>query len=388
MAPLFVVVYEELTKIASAFDREADRLRQSFQQVVRTVEVLRGGDWVGQGAAAFFREMDSDVIPAMKALPSALEAAGRTTRDIAQNTKDAEDEIVRLFAGLFGPGSAAAIAAAVGAGMGQALGAAAGAAGGAAQAVAQAATTQTPGEGADFRAANPLLARDPGGLFSDGYMRSLIGLRTRGAGGALGNAMSGLANASSPAEADRYLARIAELRGRPLDDIRAEYGRFQALRAQRDAATAAGAEQVPELSSAHPFFTGSNTQLRYGQVVGDAFGVDPVFGAMLNPTGGLVGLGNAALAGDDTAVGYHGVVHDAAGYLRTYHNAGPGYDYLGREGRDTLSALSGQREGIRYWSDTLGGPSPVSAPAEWVMRGFVGGVDVASSVFDGIKGVF
>lgn len=384
MAPLFVVDYEELTKIASAFDREADRLRQSFQQVLSKVELLESGDWFGQGAAAFYREMRSDVLPAMKALPSALDAAGRTTRDIAQNTKDAEDEIVRLFAGLFGLGSAAAIAAAVGAGIGQALGSAAGAA----QTVAQAATTQTPGEGADFRAANPLLARDPGGLFSDGYMRSLIGLRTRGAGGALGNAMSGLANASSPAETDRYLARIAELRGRPLDDIRAEYGRFQALRAQRDAATAAGAEQVPELRSAHPFFAGSNTQLRYGQVVGDAFGVDPVFGAMLNPTGGLVGLGNAALAGDDTAVGYHGVVHDAAGYLRTYHNAGPGYDYLGREGRDTLSPLSGQREGIRYWRDTLGGPSPVSAPAEWVMRGFVGGVDVGSSVIDGIKSIF
>ena len=132
--------YDELTKIASAFDREADRLRQSFQQVLRTVEVLRGGDWVGQGAAAFFREMDSDVIPAMKRLPSALEAAGRTTRDIAQNTKDAEDEIVRLFAGLFGLGSGAAIAAAVGAGIGQALGTAAGALAGAAQAVAAAAT--------------------------------------------------------------------------------------------------------------------------------------------------------------------------------------------------------------------------------------------------------
>jgi WXG100 family type VII secretion target len=139
MAPLFVVDYEELKRIASAFDREADRLRQSFQQVLSKVEVLESGDWFGQGAAAFYREMRSDVLPAMKSLPSALDAAGRTTRDIAQNTKDAEDEIVRLFAGLFGLGSAAAIAAAVGAGIGQALGTAAGAVAGAAQAVAAAA---------------------------------------------------------------------------------------------------------------------------------------------------------------------------------------------------------------------------------------------------------
>ncbi len=60
---------------------------------------------------------------------------------------------------------------------------------------------------------------------------------------------------------------------------------------------------------------GSTSQLRYGKVVGDVFGVDPMFGAMLNPTGGLVGPDNKALDGDSTALGYHGVVHDAAGYL-------------------------------------------------------------------------
>lgn len=387
MAPIVRADYDSLPKIAAEFDREAERLRRATQQIQRTVEVLQGGDWIGEGASAFYREMSAEVLPAMKRLVSTLEKAGRTTKDVVQIMKDLEDELVRLWAALVAAlaGSGAGVAAAVGAGIVGALGAAAGALAGAAQGVA---TAQTSGEGADWRQANPLLARDPGGLFRDSYMHSLIGSRIRGAGGAMGNAMSGLANASSPAEADRYLARIAELRGRPLDELRAEYGRFQALRAQRDAATATGAEQVPELSSAHPFFMGSNTQLRYGQVVGDAFGVDPVFGAMLNPTGGLVGMGNFALAGDDTAVGYHGVVHDAAGYLRTYHNAGPGYDYLGREERDTLSPLSGQREGIRYWRDTLGGPSPVSAPAEWVMRGFVGGWDVASSAIDGIKSIF
>jgi hypothetical protein len=164
--------------------------------------------------------------------------------------------------------------------------------------------------------------------------------------------------------------------------MRQEYEKFQELAAERDAAGGVGG------LSGHPSFMGSNTQMRYGSVVGDAFGIDPVFGAMLNPTGGLVGPGNFAIAGDDTAVGYHGVVHDAAGYLRTYHNAGPGYDYMGLEGRDTLSPLSGQREGIRYWRDKLGGPSPISAPAEWVMRGVVGGVDIASSAVEGIRSIF
>jgi hypothetical protein len=133
---------------------------------------------------------------------------------------------------------------------------------------------------------------------------------------------------------------------------------------------------------------GSNTQLRYGKVVGDAFGIDPVFGAMLNPTGGLVGPDNWSISGDDTAVGYHGVVHDAAGYLYNYHGVGPGYDYLGRENRDTSSPLSGQREGIAHWRELVGGLDPISAKSEEVMRDFVGVVDFGSWIFKQAKGIF
>ncbi len=99
---------------------------------------------------------------------------------------------------------------------------------------------------------------------------------------------------------------------------------------------------------------GSTPQMRYGKVVGDAFGVDPVFGALLNPTGGLVGYGNIAYQpANDSAVGYHGVFHDAAGYLNSFHNAGPGYNYLGQEDGDTSSPLTGQTSGLRYWSDKV-----------------------------------
>ena len=49
----------------------------------------------------------------------------------------------------------------------------------------------------------------------------------------------------------------------------------------------------------------------------------------------------------------HGVVHDAAGYLKNYHDAGPGYDYLGREGRDTSDPFVGQEAGIQYWLEKL-----------------------------------
>jgi hypothetical protein len=230
------------------------------------------------------------------------------------------------------------------------------------------------------------LARDPNSLFKDDYMKSLVGSQFEGAdSAALRNAMNTLAGNPTGPQADAALNQIAQLRGRPVEQIRAEYQKFLQAKAQRDAA---GGEPVPDLNFAHPRFMGSTSQLRYGKIVGDAFGMDPVFGAMLNPTGGLVGPGNAAVDGDSSAVGYHGQVHDAAGYLYNYHKAGPGYDYLGLEGRDTSSPLSGQREGIRYWREQLGGVSPISTPSEYVMRGVVWGIDKGSSVIDRVRSIF
>lgn len=349
--------YDTLGKIASTFGQQATQTGQTHRKLTQALNTLKSGDWIGKGAKAFFQEMDSEVMPSMQRLAKALEAADKVTRQISKIIKQAEDDAARLFrldgGGIVG-GAAGGLVAAVGSMM-----------------------DGTPGSWG-----NPLLVRDPGDLFSDGYMRGLIGLQIPGAGSELGDAMNGLLEAETSEDIDTYLVIIADLRGRPVDEMRQEYEKYQQLASERDAAGGVGG------LSGHPSFMGSNTQMRYGQVVGDAFGVDPVFGAMLNPTGGLVGPGNYAIAGDDTAVGYHGVVHDAAGYLRTFHNAGPGYDYLNREGRNTLSPLSGQREGIAYWREATGGPSPISAPAEWVMRGVVGGVDIASSAFEGIKSIF
>jgi hypothetical protein len=141
----------------------------------------------------------------------------------------------------------------------------------------------------------------------------------------------------------------------------------------------------------HPNFMGSTSQMRSGQVVGDAFGMDPAFGALLNPSGGLVGPGNKAFDGDDSAVGYHGAVHDAAGYLYNYHDQGPGYDYMGLEGRDTSSPLSGQRAGISYWRDVLpdrsGGQKFTDVVSDGIMEGVVGGMDGVTSAYGTVKDV-
>jgi hypothetical protein len=99
-----------------------------------------------------------------------------------------------------------------------------------------------------------------------------------------------------------------------------------------------------------------------------------------------VGPGNGAVDGNDSAIGYHGAVHDAGGYLYNFHNQGPGYDYLGREGRDTSSPLSGQRSGISYWREKLPdrgtGHKVTDSVGDVVMDGVVGGIDGVSSAYD------
>jgi hypothetical protein len=77
-------------------------------------------------------------------------------------------------------------------------------------------------------------------------------------------------------------------------------------------------------------------------------------------------MGNTALDFDSCALGYHGVTHDAAGYLLNYAQVGPGYDYLGRErglGAPPTSELVGHREGLYYWRQTVGA-DPASQQAE------------------------
>ncbi len=365
--------FDLLPQIAQAFAQHASLTKTSMQRIQREVNTLQGGDWIGTGATAFYREMNDQVLPTLKRLAAALESADRTMRQISQIIKQAEEEAARLFR-LDGTGGLGAV---LGGGLGGALGGTLGAV----------------GELLGGQSQASLLARDPMGLFSRDYMRGLIGLQIPGEGSELGDAMNGLMGATGADDAEGYLVIIAELRGRPLDDIRSEYARFQEIQGQRDAAIAAGKGAIPGLSGGNSGFMGSNMQMRYGQMVGDAFGVDPVFGAMLNPTGGLVGPGNFTLhPGGDTPIGYHSVVHDAAGYLHTYHGAGPGYNYLGVEPFPTSFPGTGQVSGIAYWTVQMGGIDPVrtigEVAASTAASSFRAAVDAGSWVFDKAASIF
>jgi len=202
-----------------------------------------------------------------------------------------------------------------------------------------------------------LTQRDPNELFGDDYMDELTTTRIPGAGDPdLKEIMRQLAKGAHGAKRERLIAALAPIVEADAKALDVDYGRFLVLRDQQAAiAKRKGKEPSPDLAEdLHGEFMGSQPQLLFGKVVGDAFGIHPVFAALLSPTGGLVGPGNTAVQmDDDDPTGYHGIVHDAAGYLYNYHGEGPGYDYLDREERDTGHALTGQQSGMRYWHEKL-----------------------------------
>lgn len=319
--------YDALAAVASRFGNQAQSNQELLARVRQAMRPLESGGWQGRGSTAFFAEMNGEVLPAMQRLAAALDQARSVTLDIARVVRQAEEEAARPFR----DGSATS---------------------GAADDAGTAAGVDAPAAGSG---ALPM-PMDPSRIFTDSYMQGLVGSRVQGADSPLLNrAMETLAGNPTPQQVQQALDQIAEARGLSRDVVQAHYERYLELRSEAERIGAAkGHEAISAVNQFfHDRFMGSATQLRYGQVVGEALGVDPVFGALLNPSGGLVGPGNAAIDLGQSALGYHGVVHDAAGYLFNYHSIGPGYDYLGLEGRDTSSPLSGQQAGIQYWTRQL-----------------------------------
>ena len=81
-------------------------------------------------------------------------------------------------------------------------------------------------------------------------------------------------------------------------------------------------------------FVASPHHLVFGLLLGDALKLHAFYGALFNPTGGVVGNGNSQMWPClflNPRLQVHGVTHDAAGHLLNFHHRGPGYPYLGYE---------------------------------------------------------
>src|SRR3972149_6588647 len=89
--------YEELAMIAQTLSRQAESTRQTLGALQKNMNTLQGGDWVSKGADAFYAEMNTAVLPAMKRLVAALNEAASTTTKISRIMKRAEDDAAALF---------------------------------------------------------------------------------------------------------------------------------------------------------------------------------------------------------------------------------------------------------------------------------------------------
>lgn len=134
---------------------------------------------------------------------------------------------------------------------------------------------------------------------------------------------------------------------------------------------------------------GSSRQLLYGKIVADILEglvqiecsrkeeteecgscflnrrMHPFTAILLNPTGGIVGPGSmdveelvtTLLNVEHEPLEYHSCLHDAAGYCKTYHGYGPGYNYRSNDNFndkddlvvDTTSPMAYQIGGIKLW---------------------------------------
>ncbi len=176
------------------------------------------------------------------------------------------------------------------------------------------------------------------------------------------------------------LKAIAAARDVPLEEIRIDFEKFKNF-AQTREATAIGKPgakkdkfdetdktevRVPMLAMGAPgdiadnhAHMGSIAQLRFGKMIGDTLGLDPVFGALLSPTGGIAGPGNRevgrlayGVGGDREVTVNHGIAHDAGGYLYNYHDLGPGYQYVPNMSFhvfDRGNPKAGQADGINLF---------------------------------------
>lgn len=128
MIIIFRVDYDQMPGISKRFEREAATVKRSIDNLNRTIEVLKGGDWIGEGANAFYREMESEVMPAMQRLLKALERSSSVIQAIVLLLQETEQTIGGLFSALLGSLDAS-ITVEIG-GLGAAVGAAVGGGGG------------------------------------------------------------------------------------------------------------------------------------------------------------------------------------------------------------------------------------------------------------------
>jgi len=86
-----------MKKFSNSFQGQGAATQQTIQKLSKVIEQLRGGDWIGEGANQFYNEMDSEVIPALKRLQSAMTEGDKVSKEIEKIQHETESMIETLF---------------------------------------------------------------------------------------------------------------------------------------------------------------------------------------------------------------------------------------------------------------------------------------------------
>ncbi|GAB4551878.1 MAG: hypothetical protein OHK0023_19310 [Anaerolineae bacterium] len=91
--------YPDFEKLGQQFVKESEQTVQLFRTIQRHMDSLERQGWIGRGADSFYREMESEVMPAVNRLGNALQDAGSAVKRIVDAWRKAEDEAASLFTG-------------------------------------------------------------------------------------------------------------------------------------------------------------------------------------------------------------------------------------------------------------------------------------------------
>jgi len=97
MMALIRVSYDMMQKFQNSFRGQESAVQQTTQKLTKVIEQLRGGDWIGEGATAFFSEMDGEVLPAMKKLQNVMAEGDRVSKEIEKIQHETEASIESIF---------------------------------------------------------------------------------------------------------------------------------------------------------------------------------------------------------------------------------------------------------------------------------------------------
>lgn len=91
------VDYEALAQVAARFQQRSQSTVQMAGQVRQSYARLQDDSWIGRGAEAFFREMDGEILPAVRRLIEALAEAANVTNAIVQNFQQSDQQAANPF---------------------------------------------------------------------------------------------------------------------------------------------------------------------------------------------------------------------------------------------------------------------------------------------------